>query len=88
MFYFVFRHNCSTEEPTNRSDQCIFQCIESVFDKKYCSSCGTGARTIPVKLRTNETLTSLAQHHEINYDEEIHTLRSKCTGKISQYGIT
>lgn len=73
-FFFIYRQICS--------DECIFQCIQALFDKEYCSTCQAGDRATPVILTPNETLAALLQHNHIYYDDLKRSLKSGCTGKV------
>lgn len=78
---WISRQNCTADQQPPYSNACIFDCIENLYDKKYCNVCSVN--THPIKLNQTEILASLIHYDYVRYDKKKQSIVSfpTCSGK-------
>ncbi|XP_055300069.1 uncharacterized protein LOC129567321 [Sitodiplosis mosellana] len=78
--WFVSGHNC-TEPSAYNTNECVFECIQILYDTEYCTGCDAGDKVTKINLNPNQTLTSLVQHDLIFYNFSTQSLGAgNCSG--------
>lgn len=66
--YIDFSQICSEQQLAERTDNCTFECIKVLYEKKFCSGVPTGQRIIPVQPKENDIFGSLMRYNVIGYN--------------------
>lgn len=75
--------NCTASDRS----ACIFQCIEKLYDKRFCNVCSLHKN--PIKLNESEILASLIPYHFVRYDDTLKSIISlpSCSGCVTEKSL-